>query len=120
MGQTISETAGNELRWQFSNRLAVLKQAGCSQTGWLVFSTNRLARAKFSASNFSIVRTEISIFVKIHSKITSTASNSIDTNPFLLQIIRLSSDYDAVHFGGDLGCEEDENIWNGSPKLAQI
>jgi hypothetical protein len=38
-------------------------------------------------------------------------------NPFLLRIIRLSSDYDAVHFGGDLGCEEDENIWNGSPKI---
>jgi hypothetical protein len=57
---------------------------------------------------------------KNHSKITSIASNSIDINLFLLRIISLSSDYDAVHFGGDLGCEEDENIWNGSPKLAQI
>jgi hypothetical protein len=38
-------------------------------------------------------------------------------DPFLLQTIRLSSDYDAVHFGGDLGCEEDENTWNGSPNL---
>ena len=26
----------------------------------------------------------------------------------------MSSDYDAVHFGGDLRREEDENTWNGS------
>jgi hypothetical protein len=25
--------------------------------------------------------------------------------------------YDAVHFGGDLGCEEDQNLWNGSSNL---
>jgi hypothetical protein len=41
-------------------------------------------------------------------------------DPFLLQTIRLSSDYDAVHFGGDLGCEDDENTWNGSPNLVLI
>jgi hypothetical protein len=41
-------------------------------------------------------------------------------DPFLLQAIGLSSDYDAVHFGGDLGCEEDENTWNGSPNLVIV
>ena len=40
---------------------------------------------------------------------TSTASNSIDMDPFLLQTVGLSSDFDAVHFGGDLVDEEDEN-----------
>ena len=44
---------------------------------------------------------------------TSTASNSIDMDPFLLQTIGLSSDYDAVHFSSDLVREEDENTWNG-------
>jgi hypothetical protein len=47
----------------------------------------------------------------------STASNSIDMDPFLVQTVGLSSDYDAVHFGGDLVREEDENTWNGSPSL---
>jgi hypothetical protein len=82
-----------------------------------------LAQAKFSAGNFSIVRTEISIFVKIIPNPfthTSTASNSIDMDPFLLQTIGLSSSYDAIHFGGDLGCEEDENTWNGSPNLVIV
>jgi hypothetical protein len=85
-----------------------------------------LARVKLSAGDFSIVRTEISIFVKIIPKSlkpfihTSTASNSIDMNPFLLQTTGLSSEYDVVHFGGDLGCEEDENTWNGSPNLVII
>jgi hypothetical protein len=39
---------------------------------------------------------------------------------FLLQTIGLSSGYDAVHFDGDLGCEEDENAWNGSPNLVIV
>ena len=51
---------------------------------------------------------------------TSTASNSIDMDPFLLQAVGLSSDYDAVHFGGDLVREEDENTWNGSPDLVIV
>jgi hypothetical protein len=37
--------------------------------------------------------------------------------PSLIQTVGLSSDYDAVHFGGDLGREDDENAWNGSPNL---
>jgi hypothetical protein len=95
--------------------LAVPKQAG------LYFQPIDWRGQNLAPANFSIVRTEISIFVKIIPKSPRQASNSIDMNPFLLRIIRLSSDYDAVHFGGDLGCEEDENIWNGSPKiLAQI
>jgi hypothetical protein len=48
---------------------------------------------------------------------TSTVSNSIDMDPFQLQTVELSSNYDAVHFGGDLVREEDENTWNGSPSL---
>jgi hypothetical protein len=51
---------------------------------------------------------------------TSTASNSIDMDPFLLQTIGLSSGYDAVHFGGDLVHEEDENKWNCSPNLVIV
>ena len=51
---------------------------------------------------------------------TSTASNSIDMDPFLLQTVGLSSDYDAVHFGGDLVREEDENTWNGSLDLVIV
>jgi hypothetical protein len=52
---------------------------------------------------------------------TSTASNSIDIDPFLLQtIVGMPSDYDAVHFGSDLVREEDENMWNGSPNLVIV
>ena len=40
---------------------------------------------------------------------TSTTSNTIDMDPFLLQTVGLSSGYDTVHFGGDLVREEDEN-----------
>jgi hypothetical protein len=82
-----------------------------------------LAREKLSAGNFLIVRTGISIFVQSISQSfthTSTASISIDMNPSLLQTIRLSSGYDAVHFGGDLGHEEDESAWNGSPNLVIV
>ena len=82
-----------------------------------------MARETLSAGNFLIVRTGISIFVKSISQLfahTSTASNSNDMNPSLLQTIRLSSSYDAVHFGGDLGREEDENAWNGSPNLVNV
>jgi hypothetical protein len=32
----------------------------------------------------------------------------------------LSSGYDAVHFGGDLGCGEDENTLNGWPNLVIV
>jgi hypothetical protein len=63
------------------------------------------------------------IFVRVIPKLfthTLTGSNSIDMDPFLFQIVGLSSDYDAVHFGGDLGCEEDENTWNGSPNLVIV
>ena len=38
-------------------------------------------------------------------------------DPSLVQTVGLSSDYDAVHFGGDLGLEEGENAWNGTPNL---
>jgi len=51
---------------------------------------------------------------------TSTASNSIDMDPFLLQTVGLSSNYDTVHLGGDLVREEDENTWNGSPDLVIV
>jgi hypothetical protein len=70
-----------------------------------------------------IVRAGISIFVKIISQSsthTSTASNSIDIDSSLLQTVGLSSGHDAVHFGGDLGREEDENTWNGSPSLVIV
>jgi hypothetical protein len=40
--------------------------------------------------------------------------------PSLIQTVGLSSDYDAVHFGGDLGREEDENAWNGSLNLVIV
>jgi hypothetical protein len=58
--------------------------------------------------------TGISIFGKNHFTTiythTSTASNLIDMDPFLLQTVELSSNYDTVHFGGDLVREEDENM----------
>jgi hypothetical protein len=38
----------------------------------------------------------------------------------LLQTVELSFGYDAVYFGGDLGREEDENTWNGSPNLVIV
>jgi hypothetical protein len=38
-------------------------------------------------------------------------------DPSLIQTTGLSSDYDAVRFGGDLGREKDENAWNGLPNL---
>ena len=61
-----------------------------------------------------IVLTRISIFGKNHFTTiythTSTASNSIDMDPFLLQTVELSSNYDTVHFGGDLVREEDKNM----------
>ena len=43
-----------------------------------------------------------------------TASNSINMDSSLLQTVGLSSNYDAVHFGGDLGREEDEKQIHGT------
>jgi hypothetical protein len=87
----------------------------CTQPAALTFFQGPGAkRARFGADNFfdSAHRT-INLcknhFTTIYTH-TSTASNSIDLDPFLLQTVGLSSDYDAVHFGGDLVCEEDENM----------
>jgi len=51
---------------------------------------------------------------------TSTASNSINMDPSLLQTVGLSSNYDAVCFSGDLVREEDENTRNCSPNLVIV
>jgi hypothetical protein len=80
--------------------LAITKQAS-------LYSTNKLARENLAPATFRQYVLKYQSFQNdLH---TSTASNSIDMDPFLLQTIGSFSDYDTVNFGGDLVCEEDEN-----------